>query len=227
MKKIIIVAGYGPGISRAVAEWFGKEGFTAALVGRTESRLHEGVRALAGNGVEARAFAGDLGSADAARKVVARVRKELGPVSVLHWNAYLPGAGDLLLADPKELRPVLEIATGSLAAAAQEALPDLKADKGAILVTNGGLGLPLPEADVMGIQFNAMGLAIANAAKHKLVRLLHLKLKPDGVYVGEIMVTGLVKGTVFDQGNATLDPADIAKRFWEMYLERQDVSTTI
>jgi NAD(P)-dependent dehydrogenase (short-subunit alcohol dehydrogenase family) len=227
MKKIIIVAGFGPGISRGVAERFGKEGFTVALVGRTESRLQEGVRALAAAGVEAKAFAGDLGGADAARKVVARVRKELGPVSVLHWNAYLPGAGDLSVCDPKELRPVLEIATGSLAAAVQEALPDLRAHQGAILVTNGGFGLPVPAVDAMGVQFNAMGLSIANAAKHKLVRLLNVKLAPDGIYVGEVMVTGLVKGTVFDQGNAALDPADIAKRFWEMYLARKDVSTTI
>lgn len=227
MSKTIVVAGFGPGISRGVAERFGREGFTAALVGRTESRLDDGVRALAGKGVKAKAFAGDLGGADAARKLVARARKELGPLHVLHWNAYLPGAGDLVSGDPKELRPVLEIATASLAAAVQEALPDLKANKGAVLVTNGGLGLPVPEVDAMGVQFNAMGLSIANAAKHKLVRLLHVKLKPENVYVGEVMVTGMVKGTPWDQGNATLDPADIAQRFWEMYLSRKEVSTTI
>ena len=227
MKKTLIVAGYGPGISKAVAERFGKDGFAVAIVGRTEARLKEGVKELSAQGVEAKAFAGDLSGPDSARQVVARVRKELGPVHILHWNAYLPGAGDLTSADPKELRPVLEIATGSLSAAVQEALPDLKAHRGAVLVTNGGFGLLNPEIDAMAATYNAMGLAIANSAKEKLVRLLHHKLKPHGVFVGEVMVTGLVKGTVFDQGNATLEPAAIAEKFWMLNRDRNDFAVTI
>lgn len=227
MKKIIVVAGFGPGISKAVAERFGKEGFTVALVGRTEARVKEGAKELSAKGIEARAFTGDLASAEAARQVIAHVRHELGPLHVLHWNAYANGAGDMASADAKELRPVLEIATGSLAAAIQEALPDLKESKGAVLVTNGGFGLFDPAVDAMVVQFNAMGLSIANSAKHKLAGLLHLKLKPQNVYVGEVVVTGLVKGTVFDQGNATLDPAVIAAKFWDLYQARKDASVTI
>ncbi len=72
-----------------------------------------------------------------------------------------------------------------------------------------------------------MGLSVANSAKHKLVRLLNVKLKGEGVYVGEILVTGTVKGTVFDQGHATLDPADIAAKFWDAYRSRSAVSTMV
>jgi short-subunit dehydrogenase len=227
MKKTIIAAGFGPGISKSVAEHFGKEGFSVALVGRTESRLSEGAKALAAKGVEAKAFAGDLSSADGARKIVARVRRELGPIHVLHWNPYSVGAGDLTKDDPKTLGPVLEIATGSLVAAIQEALPDLKANKGAVLVTNGGFGLFDANVDAMAADYGAMGLAIANSAKEKLVRLLNHKLKSEGVYVGEVMVTGMVKGTVFDQGNATLDPADIAAKFWTLFQDRRKLSVTV
>ena len=42
-----------------------------------------------------------------------------------------------------------------------------------------------------------MGLALANAAKHKLVGLLAERLKADGVYVGEVMIAGAVKGTPY------------------------------
>jgi hypothetical protein len=68
-----------------------------------------------------------------------------------------------------------------------------------------------------------MGLALANAAKHKMVGLLSEKLKADGVYVGEVMVLGTVKGTPWDMGNATLDGSTVANKFWELYQERKDV----
>jgi hypothetical protein len=42
-----------------------------------------------------------------------------------------------------------------------------------------------------------MGLAVANAAKHKLVGVPE-KLKGEGMYVSEVVVLGKVKGTPFD-----------------------------
>lgn len=227
MKKIIVIAGFGPAISSAVAHRFGKDGFAVAIVGRNQSRLNDGVKTLAAAGIEAQAFVADLSSADAARQVVARVKKEMGSVHVLHWNAYSAGAGDLTTTDPNELLPVLAIATGNLVAAIQEALADLRANGGSVLVTNGGFGLLDPAVDQMGADNNAMGLSIANAAKEKLVRLLHYKLEPQGVYVGEVMVTGLVKGSAYDQGHATLDPAVIAEGFWQLHQERKNLSVTL
>jgi hypothetical protein len=106
-------------------------------------------------------------------------------------------------------------------------LPDLVAEKGAVLVTNGGLGFFDPKIDAVGVEWNAMGLSVANSAKHKLVALLAHKLKSQGVYVGEIMVTGTVKGTAFDNGQATIDPRTIGAKFWEMFQARSATSTTI
>jgi len=57
--------------------------------------------------------------------------------------------------------------------------------------------------------------------------LLSKSLQADGVYVGEVVVTGLVKGTAFDSGNATLEPSTIAQKFWELYQARDIVSVTI
>lgn len=227
MTKTIIVAGFGPGISTGVAERFGREGFTVALVGRNPERLAAGVQALAAKGIHAQAFPADLGNADEARAVVERVRAALGPITVLHWNAYAGRAGDLLAASVEDVRAALEIATVSLTAAVQAALADLRSEQGALLVTNGGFGLPLDAVDEAGVKYNAMGLSVANAAKHKLVRLLATRLARDGVYVGEVMVTGSVKGTAFDQGNATLEPAKLGDAFWKLYSERGERRVTV
>ena len=51
--------------------------------------------------------------------------------------------------------------------------------------------------------------------------------KGDGVYVGEVVVTGLVKGTAFDSGNATLEASTIAEKFWQLYQTRDATSVTI
>lgn len=221
----IIVAGYGPGISSSVAEKFGKEGFSVALVARNAERLDAGVKALTAKGVKAAAFPTDVGNAEAIKPLVEKVKGALGPIGALHWNAYSGAAGDMLKANASELRSVFDIPIVSLTTLVQETLTDLTANKGAVLVTNGGFGLPDEQVDAMGINFNAMGLSVANAAKHKLVRLLHAKLKPSNVYVGEVMVLGMVKGTAFDSGNATLDPNEIAARFWSMYSARNEIST--
>lgn len=218
-KKTIVVAGYGPGISNAVAERFGKEGFQAALVARNAVRLDAGVEALRAKGVEAQAFPADLADPAGAKQVIRQVREQMGGVDAIAWVAYANSAGDVLATDPGELRNALDLATTSLVAAVQEALPDLRARKGAVLVTNGGFGLFDEEIDAMVARSGSMGLAISNSAKHKLVGLLSQRLRPD-VYVGEVMVLGLVRGTAFDSGGATLEPATVAEKFWELHAAR-------
>jgi hypothetical protein len=66
-----------------------------------------------------------------------------------------------------------------------------------------------------------MGLALSSAAKHKLVGLLAARLKSEGVFVGEVMVYGVIKGASSAQG--TIDPATIAEKYWSLYQSRSDV----
>jgi short-subunit dehydrogenase len=228
MAKTIIVCGYGPGISGAVAEKFGAEGFGVALVARNAERLSAGVKALEAKGVKAAAFPTDLGDLPAVSRLIGSVRAALGPVTVVHWNAYAAEAGDLLTADSAALQRALNVSVGGLLVAVQDALPDLKKEKdAAVLVTNGGFGVIDPKVDAFAVQINAMGVALANAAKHKLVGLLSEKLKSDGIYVGEVMVMGTVKGTAWDSGGATLEASTIANKFWEMYRARTELRAQI
>jgi hypothetical protein len=57
-------------------------------------------------------------------------------------------------------------------------------------VINGALGDFDAEMDAVAVQWNTMGLSVANAAKPKLVGVLAKKLQSDGVYAGEAMVLG-------------------------------------
>jgi NAD(P)-dependent dehydrogenase (short-subunit alcohol dehydrogenase family) len=227
MSKSIVVVGFGPGISTAVAEKFGAEGFSVALVARNQARLDAGVAALKAKGLAAVGFAADAGDPDAIRAAIGKARAAFGAVTIVHWNAYGGGElGDLLTADPAAVRGVFDVAVVGLLAAVQEALPDLKgAAGGAVLVTNGAFGQANPFIDGLAITLKATGVALGNAAKHKLVGLLSESLKGDGVYVGEVMVAGAVRGTPFDSDGQVpgIDASTIADKFWELYQARGEI----
>ena len=141
MGKTIVVVGFGPGISTAVAEKFGSEGFSVALVARHEERLATGVHALKAKGITAAAFPADAGDSASIRAAVGKARGALGPVTVLHWNAYGGAeAGDLLTIDTSAVRGVFDVAVVGLLAVVQEALPDLKSTAEGCLVTDGAFG---------------------------------------------------------------------------------------
>jgi NADP-dependent 3-hydroxy acid dehydrogenase YdfG len=227
MPRTIVVVGFGPGISTAVADRFGAEGYQVALVARTEDRLAAGVEALKAKGVAAAAFLADAGDPASIGAAIGRARAALGPVSVLHWNAYGGhAAGDLLAADPAAVRGVFDVAVGGLLAAVREALPDLKATGGALLVTNGAFGENGPQMDAMAVNLKTMGVAMANAAKYKLVGLLAQQLKGEGVYVGEVMVAGAVRGTAWAREGG-IDPALIAGAFWDLLQARDETRARV
>ena len=227
MSKTIVICGYGPGISAAVAKRFGREKFQVALVARNAERLAAGAAALDASGIRAAAVPADLSKEAEVERAIESARKKLGPLTVVHWNAYATGAGDLLAADAAATRAIFDIPVIGLLAAVKAALPDLEKAQGALLVTNGGFGLNDAAMDELAVTFGAMGLGVANAAKRKLVGLLAHKLKPRGVYVGEVMVLGSVKGSAWDNGTATLEAATVADAFYDLYASRSDVTRNV
>jgi len=223
MSKTIVIVGFGTGISAAVAEKFGAEGFSVAIVARNEAHLAAGVAALTAKGIAAAAFPADASDPAAVRAALGKVRAKFGAIAVIHWNAYGGAeAGDLATTDPAAVRGVFDVAVIGLLAAVQEALPDLKnAGDGAVLVTNGAFGELSEQMDAFAVSMKSMGVALANAAKHKLVGLLAQRLRDDGVYVGEVMVAGMIKGSAWDSGASdAIKASTVADKFWELYKAR-------
>jgi NADP-dependent 3-hydroxy acid dehydrogenase YdfG len=228
MSKTILVCGYGSGISDAVAKRFGAEGFSVALAARNADKLGTAVRALGESGIKAAGFATDLGDPNAVRAFVEKSRAAFGPITVVHWNAYSGAGGDLTTADLGELRATFDVSVTGLAAAVQASLPDLRVEKNAaVLVTGGGFALYDANVDALAVSWNAMGLAVAKAAQHKLTGLYAKKLGPENIFVGEVVVLGMVKGTAFDSGNATLEASTVAQKFWDLYVERREHSVVL
>lgn len=225
MAKTIVICGHGPGISHAVAQKFGRAGFQVALVARSADKLSAAAKSLEADGIQARAFPGDLGEPAKVQALFGEIEKAFGAVTVVHWNAYVGAAGDLLTSKPQELRNVLAVGVEGLVAATQAALPGMRGQPdAAILVTGGGFSMYDINVDKMIVQFGAMGLGVMKAAQHKLVRILNRALAEKGVYVGEVTVLGMVKGTAFDSGQATIEPKTVAELFFKLYQDRSELA---
>ena len=103
MKNTVLICGHGPGISHALARRFGKAGYPVALIARNARRLADAVAELTSEGINAQAFTADLSKIDAIRSAIMDAREMLGPIGILHWNAFLDIEGDLLSTLPEEL----------------------------------------------------------------------------------------------------------------------------
>lgn len=220
MSKTIVIVGYGPGISTGVAEAFGAKGFNIALVGRTKERLDAGVADLKTRNINAAAFVADAGDPAAIKGAIAAARDKFGSITAVQWNAYGGPNGDILAG----ANGAFDVAINGLLAAVSEALPDLKAaGDGAVLVTNGAFGELDATVDGYAVQSGNAGLALANAAKKKLVGLLVQRLKPEGVHVGEVMIAGSIKGTPWAANNPNaIEPATVGAAFHKLYADRAD-----
>jgi len=220
---LLLVVGYGPGNSYATARRFGKAGWTIALVGRTESKLRQGIDSLAEDGISAHAFVGDASDVTTMRDTVRAVQESLGPITSIVFSAYRPvEIGDVLTDDPNTVNQVFMIGIGGMLTVVQAALDDLRnADQAAVLVLNGGLGIQDPSIDSAAISFGGDGVALECAAKSKLVGLLSERLRPEEIYVGELIINGTVKGSPY-AGPTALDPAVIADRLWQMAEDRAE-----
>ena len=151
----------------------------------------------------------------------------------VQWNAHGGNeARDLVTADSIIVKSIFDIAIVGLLAAIQEALPDLReAKEGSVLITNGAAGEINPQMDAFVTGANAsglrlMGVAVANAAKDKLVGMLAHRLKGDGIYVGQVTIAGTVKGTAWESPDS-IDPSDVADKFWQLHQNRSEVRARI
>jgi NADP-dependent 3-hydroxy acid dehydrogenase YdfG len=228
MQKVLVIVGFGPGTATAVAKKFGSEGFQIALVGRNEERLAAGVAMLQTHGITSFGFQADASRPPSVRDVLKKIRSQMGPITVLHWNAYGMEVPDILNADLTALHRDLDVSVFGLLAATDEVRADMRSNnESAILVSTGGLAAISPQSDEIATQLHMAGLALGSTVKHKLVGLLAQALKPEDIYVGEVTTFSTIRNTPGENSHDSVDPAVIAEQFWELYRSRDEVRATV
>jgi NAD(P)-dependent dehydrogenase (short-subunit alcohol dehydrogenase family) len=189
---VCLVVGAGPGIGRAVALAFAREGFDLALAARRQDKLEAYCQEIRRLGRQAQAYAADAADESSLRTLFERTRAELGDPEVLVFNAACARKGR-----PTEVGAATWVddfrcnVVGALVCA-QLAAPAMRArGRGSILITGGGFAHEPSAAHA--------SLSADKAALRSLTYALAQELGRDGIHVATVTVYGLLQvGTHFD-----------------------------
>lgn len=203
--KLVVIAGMGKGISRAVAYKFGGEGYKIAMIARNENALMGYRDELRAVGIESQYFTADLGNEREIKKAFADIFNSMGNAGVLVYNAAATKMKGILGEDTESLVEDFKINVAGALICIKEVLPGMKnVDKGTIIFTGGGLSLtPHP---------NYGSLAIGKAGIKNLTQSIAKLLEGTGVKAGTITICGFVNET-----DEKYNPAAIAEKYWEIH----------
>lgn len=205
MSEVLVVVAAGPGLGRAVALRFAREGAAVGLVARSTDSLDDLVAEISGAGASAVATAAaDVSDEDALRGALASLRDALGEATVLVYNgsAYVEGSVTALAAD--RLRLAFDVGVVGALVSCQEAVPAMRAaGRGTVLLT-GSIA-----ADRASTSAAAVG--VAKAALRSLARSLHKEVAGEGVRVTSVTIDGVLAGPT------ALDVAEVAELYWDLH----------
>lgn len=138
--RVVVVAGYGPGLGAALASRSAEEGARVVLASRTQSKLDDAVARLAGSGHDALAVATDVESDDACRDLVAQTLSAYGRVDVLFANAFrMPPMDPLTQVDHRKISRALDVNVMAPLRLASVFADALEATQGNIVMVNSGV----------------------------------------------------------------------------------------
>ncbi|HEX9509532.1 MAG TPA: SDR family oxidoreductase [Puia sp.] len=207
MSKSILIIGAGQGISSAIAEKFGNEGYTIGLINRNSSKGDSIVKNLSDKGIIAFSKSADAADDSSLKDAIKDLKQKLGSIDILLYNAAAIKVKDILSVSSEELMNDFKVNVGAALQSIQILYEELKEKKGAVLITGGGLAnYPNP---LYG------SLSIGKAGLRNLSLQLHERLKNDGIYVGTLTVNNTVS-----PNSPTHSPVIIAQKFWKLLQHR-------
>ena len=180
-KPVCVVIGVGPGNGAAFARKFSTEGYATALLARNESYLEQ----LEGKVAGSRAFRYDATDVEAIPGVFARIRDELGPVSVLVYNAGSGVFGDFDKVVPKELEAAWRVNVLGCLCAVKEVVPEMRQRVGGDIVVIGAT------ASLRGGE-NFTAFASAKAAQRSLAQSMARHLGREKIHVSYVVIDGVI-----------------------------------
>ncbi|MGH8455799.1 MAG: SDR family NAD(P)-dependent oxidoreductase [Stenotrophobium sp.] len=201
MSKVCMVIGAGPGIGQALAYAFAHEGCDVAMVARNPGKLAEACALIRKEtGRECRTYAGDAGDEQSLKTAFTRVRRGLGEIEVVIYNAAAFETGRPTSIPVERLVAEFRANVAGALVAAREAAKTMKKNqRGTILFTGGSFAYE-PATDYAS-------LSLGKAALRNLTYSLAQELGKDGIHVATVTVYGYV------QPNTKFDPHRIAQAF--------------
>lgn len=220
--KVAAVLGVGPGLGSSVARRFAREGYSVALMARSEEDLSEIRQEIEGEGGTTATFGTDATDPESVERSFEQVRNELGDPEVLVYNAGAFQMGGILEVSPEQFDFCLKANCAGAFYAAQQVLPAMQeSGRGTVLLTGA-------TASMRGsAKFAA--LATGKFGLRALAQSMAREFGPQGVHVAHVVVDGQIdtpknREMSPDRDDSTmLSPDAIAETYWQLH--EQDPTT--
>ena len=183
--KVAVVAGVGPGTGASLARRFHAEGYALALLARDPAFGTALAAELDRADPRSKAYACDVGDADAVATTVAAIRRDLGDPDVLLFNASLGAFGDIEAITPAQFEAAWRVTTLGALLLSQAVIPAMKAKSSGAIVFTGAT------ASRRGGPRSA-AFAPAKAGQRVLAESMARSLWPAGIHVAVIIVDGVI-----------------------------------
>lgn len=207
-KKTIVVVGAGRGLGNHIAERFARENFRVVLVARRAEALDAYKQEFVAKGIETEVIACDVTDAESIKAIFERIHAQIGTPDVMVYNVGITTPDEHPLTESDVINHFKADVVGAYSCIRAVATEDFGKKNGAILLTGGVAAVsPFPGYTC---------LAIDKAALRGLTLAMRGELEPTGIFVGTVMVCGIVGGSEH------FAPANIAESYWKMYVERKD-----
>jgi NAD(P)-dependent dehydrogenase (short-subunit alcohol dehydrogenase family) len=214
-QEVAVIAGVGHGLGSALARKFAREGCAVALLARSEDVLNALVGELHRSGARALACPADLTKVDDVAKAFARVRGELGPVSILinHVGSGVWGGFNELTVEG--FRSTWERCALAAFLCSKQAIPDmLRQGTGSILFTGA-------TSSIRG-RNGAPAFSSAKFAVRGLADSLAREFWPQGIHISHIIVDGVIDTEAVraqmpgEDSGPMLKPEAMAETYWAL-----------
>lgn len=180
-KPVCVVIGVGAGNGAALARRFASEEYSLALLARSKEFSVK----LASELGNARAYICDVSDSEAIKDTFGRIRKELGNVDVLVYNAGSGTWGNVEEVSARDLEMAWRVNTLGAFAAAREVIPGMKQRGTGSIIFIGATASRRGGA-------KAAAFAQAKAAQRTLAESMARHLWPAGIHVALVVIDGVV-----------------------------------
>jgi short-subunit dehydrogenase len=205
--KHVLILGAGPGLSASIAQRFGREGFEVTLLARNEQTLTELADNLRADDITVNTVTGDAADSEQFRATLERIAADSTP-GVVIYNACVIAPADLLTTDVDFLHSAYAVDVLGAISAVQVFTPAMREAGSGTFIATGGYASVFP-------WFEYASTALDKAALRNAVAMLHDQLKPDGVHVAGVTITGpIAPGT-------PAAPEILAESFWTLHTQPQ------
>ena len=180
-KSICVIVGVGPGNGAAFARRFAAEGYTLALLARHK----EFTEMIAAELPNAYAYDCDVSDVNSINKVCAQIKKELGEIDILIYNAGSGIWGNVEEISLEQFENSWRVNTLGLFAFTQVVTPDMKKKRQGKIIIVGATASR--RGGVKTAAFSS-----AKAAQRNLAESMAKYLWPFGIHVAIIIIDGIV-----------------------------------